>query len=45
MLMGKVTLILRRDVEYAPFRTLMETSGRDPKGTFRSITFHQTERS
>jgi hypothetical protein len=36
---------LRRDVESVPSRMLLETSGREPEGTFRSITFHQTKRS
>jgi len=45
ILMVKVTLTLKRDVESVPSRMLMETSGRDPEGTFRSIMFHQTKRS
>jgi hypothetical protein len=43
MLMEKVTLTLKRAVECAPYRTLMEISGRGLGGTFRSTTFNQIE--
>jgi hypothetical protein len=43
MLMEKVTLTLRRAVECAPSRTLMETNGKDLEGTYRFTTFNQIE--
>jgi hypothetical protein len=45
MLMGKVTLTLKRVVECAPFKTLKEISGRGFGEIFRSTTCNQIERS
>jgi hypothetical protein len=43
MPMGKETLTLKRAVECASSRMLMDTSGKGLVEISRSITFHQTE--
>jgi hypothetical protein len=41
--MGKESLTLKRAVDYASSRMLMDISGKGLVGTFRSITFNRIE--
>jgi hypothetical protein len=43
--MGRETLTLKRAVDYALSKMLMDVSGKDPVKISRSITFHQTKGS
>jgi hypothetical protein len=41
--MGKETLILKKAVEYASSRMLMDINGKDLAGIFKSIMFNKSE--
>jgi hypothetical protein len=43
MQMGLEILILKKAAEYASFKMLMEISGKDPIGIYKSITFYKIE--
>ncbi len=41
--MGKETLILKKATEYAPLRMLLDISGKDLVGIFKSIMFYRID--
>jgi hypothetical protein len=41
--MGKGTMILKKAAEFASSKMLMDISGKDLVGIFKSITFNQIE--